>query len=170
MNMLNFVCALFFPFTEVPSFDVAFIPKESINIAADYEKAIYFCPAEMVAVSVQNDVSPAVTRIRSPTRCDFFVASDDIVSVFRESAMIFAPITPMSVNIRSPTCFFARRNMRTPSEIVYPIICTPCKNSVTYDLKIKVCQQVPLNFPRRTLHAFPGDFFIFYILILADIL
>ena len=125
--MLNFVCALFFPFTEVPSFDVAFIPKESINIAADYEKAIYFCPAEMVAVSVQNDVSPAVTRIRSPTRCDFFVASDDIVSVFRESAMIFAPITPMSVNIRSPTCFFARRNMRTPSEIVYPSFTNPVK-------------------------------------------
>ena len=121
--MLEFVCALFFPFTNAPSLDVIVFPKESISITADYEKAIYFCPAEMVAVSVQNDVSPALARIRSPTRCDFFVGYDDIVSVFRESAMIFAPVNPitsMFVHIRSPTCFFAKRNMKTPRELVYP--------------------------------------------------
>lgn len=127
MNMLNFVCALFFPFTDAPSVDVIVFPKESISITADYEKAIYFCPAEMVAVSVQNDVSPALARIRSPTRCDFFVGYGDIVSVFRESAMIFAPITPLSVNIRSPTCFFARRNMKTPRELIYPSFTNPVK-------------------------------------------
>ena len=127
MDLLNFVCALFFPFTDAPSLDVIVFPKESISITADYEKAIYFCPAEMVAVSVQNDVSPALTRIRSPTRCDFFVGYDDIVSVFRESAMIFAPITPMFVHIRSPTCFFTKRNMKASRELNYPSFSNPVK-------------------------------------------
>lgn len=125
MDLLNFVCALFFPFMDAPSVDVPVIFKESI--APDHEKAIYFCPAEMVAVSVQNDVSPALARIRSPTRCDFFVGYDDIVSVFRESTMMLAPITLMFVHIRSPTCFFAKRNMKTPSELVYPSFTNPVK-------------------------------------------